>query len=252
MVTVRALPGIPEVRAGDDPVALVADALTREGATLDRGSVLCVAHKLISKAEGRTRALAEIEVTPRAADLAAALGGRDPRHVQAVLDETREVRRAEHGVLISVTHHGFVCANAGVDASNTADEDTVILLPVDPDASARRLRDGLRRRTGVAPAVIVTDSFGRAWRHGQCDVAIGGAGLAPLEDWRGRHDRRGRELHATLIAVADELAAAADLGRSKDGGQPAILVTGAERWVSDDDGPGIAPLLRGDDTDLFR
>ena len=169
-----------------------------------------------------------------------------------MLDETREVRRAEHGVLISVTHHGFVCANAGVDASNSSDEDTVILLPADPDASARRLRAGLRERLGVAPAVLVTDSFGRAWRHGQCDVAIGCAGLTPLEDWRGRTDRRGRELKATWIAVADQLASAADLARSKDAGQPAVLVTGAGRWVTAQDGPGVAPLLRGDDTDLFR
>jgi coenzyme F420-0:L-glutamate ligase/coenzyme F420-1:gamma-L-glutamate ligase len=172
--------------------------------------------------------------------------------VQVVLDETREVRRAEHGVLIALTHHGFVCANAGVDASNTAEQDSVILLPVDPDASARRLRAGLRAFVGCAPAVIVTDSFGRAWRHAQCDVAIGCAGLEPIDDWRGRTDIRGRELHATAIAIADELAAAADLARSKDGMQPAIVIDGAGRWVTTDDGPGIAPLLRGPETDLFR
>ena len=154
-------------------------------------------------------------MTERARSLAAELD-KDPRHVQVVLDETREVRRATRGVLISETHHGFVCANAGVDASNAPDDDTVILLPVDPDDSARRLRAGLRARLGVAPAVLITDSFGRAWRHGQVDVAIGCAGLAPLEDWRGRADARGRELRATWIAVADELAAAADLARAKD------------------------------------
>jgi coenzyme F420-0:L-glutamate ligase/coenzyme F420-1:gamma-L-glutamate ligase len=185
-------------------------------------------------------------------ELAARLGGKDPRHVQVVLDETRAVRRAERGVLISETHHGFVCANAGVDASNAAEDETVIMLPLDPDASARRLRTGLRERTGTAPAVLITDSFGRAWRHGQCDVAIGCAGLEPLEDWRGRTDRRGRELRATLIAVADELAAAADLARTKDGGQPAVLVTGMARVTYAEDGPGIGPLLRGADTDLFR
>ena len=190
-------------------------------------------------------------VSDRARELAAALE-KDPRHVQVVLDETREVRRAEHGVLIAVTHHGFVCANAGVDASNTPDDDTVILLPVDPDASARRLRAGLRQLTGAAPAVIITDSFGRAWRHAQCDVAIGCAGLEPVDDWRGRTDIRGRELRATAIAIADELAAAADLARSKDAMQPAIVIGGAGRWVTAGDGPGIAPLLRGDDTDLFR
>ncbi len=145
-----------------------------------------------------------------------------------------------------------MCANAGVDASNAPDDDTLILLPTDPDASARRLRDGLRRRLGVAPAILVTDSFGRAWRHGQCDVAIGCAGLRALEDWRGRTDARGRELHATWIAVADQLAAAADLARAKDAMQPAVLVSGAGRHVTAQDGPGAQPLLRGAAEDLFR
>jgi coenzyme F420-0:L-glutamate ligase/coenzyme F420-1:gamma-L-glutamate ligase len=253
VITAAALSGIPEVRAGAEPAALLADALARPGApVLVPGAVLVVAHKLISKAEGRTRRLSEVTPSPRAAELAARLGGKDPRHVQVVLDETREIRRAERGVLISETHHGFVCANAGVDASNAGEDETVTLLPLDPDASARRLRAGLATRTGTAPAVLITDSFGRAWRHGQCDVAIGCAGLVPLEDWRGRTDRRGRELRATLIAVADELAAAADLARTKDGGQPGVLVTGIERVTCEDDGPGIAPLLRGADTDLFR
>jgi coenzyme F420-0:L-glutamate ligase/coenzyme F420-1:gamma-L-glutamate ligase len=195
--------------------------------------------------------LSEVVPTDRARELADALG-KDPRHVQVVLDETREIRRAVNGVLISVTRHGFVCANAGVDASNAPDDDTVILLPVDPDDSARRLRAGLRERLGVGPAVLVTDSFGRAWRNGQVDVAIGCAGLAPLEDWRGRTDARGRELKATWIAVADELAAAADLARAKDAMQPAVLVSGAARHVTADDGPGVQALLRDPERDLFR
>jgi coenzyme F420-0:L-glutamate ligase/coenzyme F420-1:gamma-L-glutamate ligase len=213
--------------------------------------VLVVAHKFISKAEGRVRTLSAVQPTDRARALAAELG-KDPRHVQVILDETREVRRATRGVLISVTHQGFVCANAGVDASNAPDDDTVILLPVDPDDSARRLRAGLRERLGVAPAVLVTDSFGRAWRNGQVDIAVGCAGLAPLEDWRGRTDARGRELKATWIAVADELAAAADLARAKDAMQPAVLVSGAGRHVTVPDGPGIRPLLRDPQADLFR
>lgn len=248
VVSAVALDGLPEARAGDDPAALIARALP---ARPPAGDVLVVAHKFISKAEGRTRRLSEVTPGPEAQRLAAELE-KDARHVQVVLDETREVRRAANGVLISVTHHGFVCANAGVDASNAADDDTVILLPVDPDASARRLRAGLRELTGTAPAVLITDSFGRAWRHGQVDIAIGCAGLRPLEDWRGRADVRGRELKATLIAVADELAAAADLARAKDGMQPAVLVSGVARHVSEDDGPGVAPLLRGDAEDLFR
>jgi coenzyme F420-0:L-glutamate ligase / coenzyme F420-1:gamma-L-glutamate ligase len=248
-ISATALDGIPEVRAGDDPATLIASAL--DGHELADDDVIVVAHKLISKAEGATRRLSDVRPGERALALAAALG-KDPRHVQVVLDQTREVRRAENGVLITVTHHGFVCANAGVDASNAPDDDTVITLPVAPDDSARRLRAGLRGLTGSRPAVVITDSFGRAWRTGQCDVAIGCAGLQPLDDWRGRTDMRGRELHATVIAVADELAAAADLARSKDAMQPAILVRGAGRWVTRDDGPGVAPLLRDPERDLFR
>jgi coenzyme F420-0:L-glutamate ligase/coenzyme F420-1:gamma-L-glutamate ligase len=248
-ITAVALDGLPEVRAGDDPAALITAAIPAGAPAPD--DVLVVAHKFISKAEGRTRRLSKVTPGARARALAEELG-KDPRHVQVVLDETREVRRAERGVLISVTHHGFVCANAGVDASNAPDDDTVILLPRDPDGSARRLRAGLRAAVGTAPAVVITDSFGRAWRHGQCDVAIGCAGLSPLEDWRGRGDNRGRELRATLIAVADELAAAADLARAKDAMQPVILVSGAGRHVTSEDGPGVVPLLRGDAEDLFR
>jgi coenzyme F420-0:L-glutamate ligase/coenzyme F420-1:gamma-L-glutamate ligase len=249
LITAEALEGLPEVRAGDEPAALIAAAMPAGAPS--PGDVLVVAHKFISKAEGRTRTLSSVEPGERARLLAAELG-KDPRQVQVVLDETREVRRAARGVLICVTHHGFVCANAGVDASNAPDDDTVVLLPTDPDDSARRLRQGLRRRLGVAPAVLITDSFGRAWREGQCDVAIGCAGLAALEDWRGRTDARGRPLTATWIAVADELAAAADLARTKDAMHPAVLISGAERHVTEADGPGARPLLRDAAHDLFR
>ena len=248
-ITAVALDGLPEIRAGEEPAELIAAVMASGAPAAD--DVLVVAHKFISKAEGRTRALSRVEVTERARTLAAELN-KDPRHVQVVLDETRELRRATRGVLISVTRHGFVCANAGVDASNSPDDDTVILLPVDPDDSARRLRAGLRARLGVAPAVLITDSFGRAWRNGQVDIAVGCAGLAPLEDWRGRADARGRELKATWIAVADELAAAADLARAKDGMQPAVLVSGAGHHVTAEDGPGVLPLLRDPEADLFR
>jgi coenzyme F420-0:L-glutamate ligase / coenzyme F420-1:gamma-L-glutamate ligase len=249
VITAVALDGLPEIHAGEDPAELIAAVLAPEAPAAE--DVLVVAHKFISKAEGRTRDLSEVTVSERARALGAELG-KDPRHVQVILDETREVRRATRGVLISVTHHGFVCANAGVDASNATGDDTVILLPVDPDASARRLRDGLRTRLGIAPAVLITDSFGRAWRNGQVDVAIGCAGLTPLEDWRGRTDARGRELKATWIAVADELAAAADLARTKDGMQPAVLISGAGRHVTAEAGPGILPVLRDCASDLFR
>lgn len=249
MISAVALEGLPEVQPGDDPAALIAAAMPA-GAP-DAGDVLVVAHKLISKAEGRTRTLSEVTPGEQAVALAAKLG-KDPRHVQIILDESREVRRAERGVLITVTHHGFVCANAGVDASNTPDDDTLILLPSNPDQSARNLRQGLKHRLGVAPGVVITDSFGRPWRHGQTDIAIGCAGVQPLDNWRGRTDSRGRELRATLIAVADELAAAADLARAKDAMQPAVLVSGAGQHVTEEDGPGAQALLRGDAEDLFR
>ena len=214
--------------------------------------VVVIAHKVVSKAEGRVRALGEVTPTARARSLAVELGKDDPRHIQVVLDETREIVRASGGVLISLTHHGFICANAGVDRSNVAGEDAVVMLPVDPDGSARRLRARLGELTGSRPAILITDSFGRAWRHGQTDVAIGCAGLEPLEDWRGRHDAAGRELSATWIAVADELAAAADLARTKDGRQPVVRVRGVGRHVIAEDGPGALALLRPAEQDLFR
>jgi coenzyme F420-0:L-glutamate ligase/coenzyme F420-1:gamma-L-glutamate ligase len=249
MITATALEGLPEVRAGDDLGALIAGALSETEVVAE--DVLVIAHKVVSKSEGATRRLSAVTAEGRAQALAAELG-KDPRHVQVVLDQSREILRASHGVLICVTHHGFVCANAGVDASNTHDDDTLILLPRDPDGSARAIRQALRARLGVAPAVLITDSFGRAWRHGQVDVAIGCAGLAALEDWRGRADARGRELKATWIAVADELAGAADLARAKDAMQPAVLVSGAGRHVSAADGPGALTLLRPEAEDLFR
>jgi coenzyme F420-0:L-glutamate ligase / coenzyme F420-1:gamma-L-glutamate ligase len=243
VIGARAIEGLPEVRAGDDLGALIAAA--EPG--LSAGDVVVIAHKVVSKAEGRVRALAGIEPSARARELAERLGGKDPRHVQAVLDESAEVVRAER-VLICRTRHGFVCANAGVDQSN-APEGAVILLPEDPDASARRLRAALPNR----PAVVIADSFGRAWRVAQCDVAIGIAGLQPVDDWQGRPDRSGRELLATAIAVADEAAAAADLARAgKDAGEPVVVVSGLERFVGDDDGPGAAVLVRAREDDLFR
>jgi coenzyme F420-0:L-glutamate ligase/coenzyme F420-1:gamma-L-glutamate ligase len=250
MLSAVALDGLPEVAAGDDLAALIVVALPA-GEALRDGDALVVAHKIVSKAEGRVRALAEIEPSPRARELAAA-HGKDPRHAQAILDETHELLRAQRGVLICVTRHGFVCANAGVDASNAA-PGTLVLLPVDPDASARGLRARLRELTGAAPAVVIADSFGRAWRHGQVDVAIGCAGLAPLDDWRGRRDAAGRELHATWIAVADQLASAADLARGgKDAGRPVVLMRGLDAHVTADDGPGARALVRPAAEDLFR
>lgn len=243
MVSARALPAFAEVRPGDDLAAMIAAAA---GDALRAGDVLVVSHKVVSKAEGAVRALADVEPGPRAIELAARLG-RDPRHVQVVLDESAAVVRAERGTLICRTHHGFMCANAGVDASNAPAAGVLVTLPRDPDASARRLRAALPAR----PAVVIADSFGRAWRNGQCDVAIGIAGLAPLTDWRGRHDSGGRELRATWIALGDQVAAAADLARGKTSGQPAVVVSGLDRHVSTADGPGAQALVRPPSEDLF-
>jgi coenzyme F420-0:L-glutamate ligase / coenzyme F420-1:gamma-L-glutamate ligase len=237
------LPGLPEVRPGDDLAALIAAA---GGDALRAGDVLVVAHKVVSKAEGALVALADVVVSDRAREIAAGTG-KDARQVQVVLDEAAELVRAERGVLIARTRHGFVCANAGVDASNAPAAGTLVLLPRDPDASARALRAALPGR----PAVVVADSFGRAWRHGQVEVAIGVAGLAALEDWRGRPDAAGRDLRATWIAVADEAAAAADLVRAKDSREPAVVVRGLGRHVTAEDGPGAAALLRPRAEDLF-
>lgn len=219
-------------------------------ADLADGDVVVVSHKAVSKAEGRLRPLGEVEPGERALALAAE-HGKDARVVQAVLDESAAVLRAERGVLVCETHHGLVCANAGVDLSN-APAETAVLLPLDPDASARALRAGIAAERRARPAVVIADSFGRAWRLGQTDVAIGAAGLVPLDDWRGRRDGRGRELRATAIAVADAVAAAADLVRDKASGEPAVLVRGLERLVTPEDGPGAAALRRPRADDFFR
>jgi coenzyme F420-0:L-glutamate ligase/coenzyme F420-1:gamma-L-glutamate ligase len=242
LLELQAVPGLPEVSPGDDLAALLAQAC--EFAPTD---IVAIAHKVVSKAEGRIVRLADVTPGARALELAAA-HGKDPRQVEVILDESAEVVRADAGRLICRTRHGFVCANAGVDASNATEPDTLILLPLDPDASARRLRARLPGR----PAVIVTDSFGRAWRQGQCEVAIGIAGVAPLEDWRGLPDTAGREMHATVIAIADEAAAAADLVRTKNSREPAVRIRGLERHISVGDGAGVAALVRRAEDDLFR
>ena len=246
MIVAAALPDIPEVRAGDDLAALLVAAASR----LADGDVLVVAHKIVSKAEGRIVNLHDVQPRERALQLAAE-HGKDARLVEVILGESSAIMRSRPGVLICRTPHGFVCANAGVDASNAGAVGELVLLPSDPDASARALRNRLRALTGVAPGIVIADSFGRAWRIGQCDVAIGIAGLAPADDWRGRHDGAGRPLEATIIAVADEAAAAADLTRGKDTREPAVLVRGLERYVTAGDGPGAAALIRARDEDLF-
>jgi coenzyme F420-0:L-glutamate ligase/coenzyme F420-1:gamma-L-glutamate ligase len=248
-LSARAVSGVPEVRAGDDLASLIVAAL--DGARLLDGQLVVIAHKAVSKAEGAVVSLADVHAGARALELAVE-PGRDPRAVQVVLDEAAEVLRAERGVLICRTRHGFVCANAGVDTSNASDPDTLVLLPRDPDASARRIQARLRELTGAAVGVLITDSFGRAWRHGQLDVALGLAGMQPLEDWRGRTDATGLELKATWLAIADAAAAAADLARAKDSREPVVIIDGLGRFVTAEEGPGAAALVRPLDEDLFR
>src|SRR4051794_5544083 len=245
MLSAEAVSGLPEVGEGFDLAAALAPHVSD-------GDVLVVAHKVVSKAEGAVVRLENIEPHERAYELAAE-HGKDPRHVQVILDETAEIVRSRPGVLICRTHHGFVCANAGVDTSN-APEGCVITLPRDPDASARRLRAAIGGKKGSVPffSVVIADSFGRAWRGGQCDAAMGGAGLQVLGEGRGRADGAGWEMQAALIAVADEAAAAADLARrGKDSGEPVVIVRGLERYVTKEDGPGAAALIRARDEDLF-
>jgi coenzyme F420-0:L-glutamate ligase/coenzyme F420-1:gamma-L-glutamate ligase len=243
--------GVPEIEVGARLGELIAGAARAAGEAVAAGDVVVVSQKVVSKAEGRTRDLAGVRPGGRARELAGDLG-KDPRLVELVLAESRRVVRAESGVLIVETKGGWICANAGIDASNVPGDETVTLLPLDADASARELRHQLASAPQARPAVAIADSFGRPWRLGQTEVAIGCAGLVAVDDWRGRDDAHGRELAATAIAVADELAAAADLARDKTSGEPAVLIRGAGRWWTAEDGPGAAVLRRPAGDDLFR
>jgi coenzyme F420-0:L-glutamate ligase/coenzyme F420-1:gamma-L-glutamate ligase len=244
-LTIVPLRGLPELREGDDLGALLAAAAEREGGLRD-ADVVVVAQKAVSKVEGRVVRLADVEPSARAIELAGPDG--DPRHIQVILDESVRVVRSRPPLVIAETRHGFVCASAGVDASNAPADGTLVLLPLDPDASAARLRARLRELSGADVGLIVSDSFGRAWRQGTTDVALGVAGIAPLRDLRGTRDARGYELRSTLIAVADEVAGAAELVLGKARGVPAALVRGLDLR-----GEGSArDLVMPPERDLFR
>ena len=249
-----ALPPLPEVRPGDDLGGLVAAAwrelIAHEPELSPRtDDVLVVTQKVVSKAEGRIVDLASVEPRPEAVAFAERWS-RDARQVEGVLRESVEVLRMERGVVISRTRHGFVCANAGVDASNVGRLDEVTLLPVDPDASARGIRDRIATELGVAPGVVVSDSFGRPWRWGIVDVALGVAGFRPLDDQRGRPDTAGRTMHATVVAVADQLASTAELASGKTSGRPLVLVRGAH--LPPGDGSIVEDVVMDAASDMFR
>jgi coenzyme F420-0:L-glutamate ligase/coenzyme F420-1:gamma-L-glutamate ligase len=242
------LEGIPEVTPGIDLAALIADAASASGVDLTEADVLVVTQKVVSKAEGRLVELASVE----ASDFARAWAsrwGKDPRQVELVLRESASiVRMGPAGLIISRTRHGLVCANAGVDVSNVGGGEVASLLPEDPDASARRIREGLLSRTGMSPAIVISDSFGRPWRNGIVNVAIGSAGIEALLDLRGTPDASGREMQATVIAVADELASAADLAGGKTEQRPVVVVRGLA-WRRS--GEGASVLVMDAARDLF-
>ncbi len=245
VVSVIPLEGLPELEESDDLGLLLHAAAERAGG-LEDGDVVVVAQKAVSKVEGRVVRLVDVEPSARAVELAGETG--DPRQIEVVLRESREVVRSRPPLVIAETRHGFVCASAGVDTSNTPGDGTVVLLPVDPDDSARRLRERLLELSGTDVGVIVSDSFGRAWRQGTTDVALGVAGVAPLRDLRGTTDARGRELRTTQIAVADEIAGAAELVLGKARQVPAAIVRGVEAR-----GQGsAAELVMPRERDLFR
>jgi coenzyme F420-0:L-glutamate ligase/coenzyme F420-1:gamma-L-glutamate ligase len=233
--------GLPEIREGDDLAELIAAKVE-----LEDGDVAVLAQKAVSKAEGRVVRLAELEPSQRAKEIAG--DDQDPRRVEAILREAKRVVRVRKPLVIAETHHGFICASAGVDSSNAPEPGMLVLLPLDPDASAQRLRERFQELTGRNVAVLVTDSFGRPWRQGTIDVALGAAGLEVMRDLRGQLDRVGYELHATMIATADEIASAAELVMGKVEGIPAAVVRGLE--VA---GDGHArDLVIPEDRDLFR
>jgi coenzyme F420-0:L-glutamate ligase/coenzyme F420-1:gamma-L-glutamate ligase len=241
------LPGLPEIELDDDVAALVATAVAQSEKTIEAGDVFVVAQKIVSKAEGAIVRLDDVNPSPRAEQWAREYA-KDARIVEVVLRESRRIVRMERGIIIAETHHGFVCANAGVDASNVP-RGLVTILPRDADASAARIRETLVAAFGCPVGVIVSDTFGRPWREGVVNVALGVAGLRPLLDYRGCSDAYGRRLESTVMAVADELASAAELVMRKTTGTPVAIVRGAGEWIGEGTG---RMLLRNPQLDLFK
>lgn len=247
-VTIIGIEGIPEVSPGDDVARLILDAASAQGISFDDDDVLVIKQKVVSKAEDRFVDLKDVQPSAFAIELATNWE-KDPRHVEVVLREARRIVRMDHGVIICETKHGLVCANAGVDASNVPGHERVILLPVDSDASARGIRDGIAKATGVNLSIIISDTFGRPWRSGYTEVAIGVAGMLPILDYVGQEDAQGRELKATWICIADELASAAELVTGKVSQIPVALVRGYK--VPKGEG-SASEVVRQAERDLFR
>ena len=247
-LTITAINGLPEIAPGNDLAKLIRDAARAQHEEIREGDIVVIAQKIVSKSEGRIVHLADVVPGERAREMADE-SGKDARQIEVVLGECAKIVRWERGILICETHHGFVCANAGVDRSNAGAPDTVILLPVDPDASATRLRDAFRTTTGATVSVVVTDTFGRAWREGHTNVAIGIAGLPALKRYIGQRDPEGYELRVTEIAVADEIAAAGELVMGKLDRCPVALVRG---FTLDEPSETAREYVRPADRDMFR
>lgn len=247
-IEILAVTGIAEIARGVNVGVLIAEAFARGGGMILDGDVLVIAQKAVSKAEGATVDLAGV-VPSDFATRVAQVTGKDPRIVEVVLGESVRIVRMDRGVIITETRHGFICANAGVDGSNAPGEGIVTTLPKDPDASARNIREAVRKASGSDVAVIVSDSFGRPWREGSVNIAVGVAGMAALEDLRGKLDDRGRPLRTSVVAIADELASAAQLAMGEIGQVPAAIVRGFS-WQRSEEGAG--PLKRPPERDLFR
>jgi coenzyme F420-0:L-glutamate ligase/coenzyme F420-1:gamma-L-glutamate ligase len=248
-VRVIGVEGMPEMGPGDDLAGLMIDAAAAQGTPIEEGDILVVTQKVISKVEGKVMSIEEVEASPLAITITEG-HRRDPRHTEMILRESRRIVRMDRGVIIAETKHGFYCANAGIDASNIPGNNTIALLPDDSDASARGIRDAVRQRLGINVAVVVSDTFGRPWRNGAANVAIGVAGMDPLLDYVGDFDAYGNMLHTTQIAVADELAAAAELVTGKALGIPVTIIRGYAFETMED--VNIQRLLRTGERDLFR
>ena len=247
-ITVIGICGIPEVQENDDLTAIILKAISNQGVLLERGDIVVVTQKIISKAEGRTVDLIDIEPSPFALTIGRNTGS-DPRHIEIVIRESRRIVRMDRGIIIAETFHGFICANAGVDASNVPGESCVTLLPHDSDKSADEIREKLEKHTGFPVSVIVSDTFGRPWREGTTNVAIGVSGISPLKDYRGTEDEHGYELKVSVAAWADEIAGCADLVLGKTDGIPVALVRGIDYTPCM---ASISLLLRPPEKDMFR